>query len=159
MSQIRKMHAENSPDIDKDFFNALALLHSTAENSAEKLRRMLDACIEKTYGRGKTLSVRMPKKFLQKFELYDDASPATRISRRREYAQGRAMKREIVDDSESASLLEADVAENIAYRRATDRKVLEITLEECCNDEDVPRISIPDEGLSAEGIVCKVFLD
>lgn len=104
-----------------DFFNALALLHSTAENSTEKLRRMLDACIERK--RGRTLAARMPRTFLHE-------GPATR--RRREDDASRAANRPTADVS---------------------------AREECCNDEDVPRISIPDEGSPADGTVCKVFLD
>ncbi|XP_032690920.1 integrator complex subunit 12-like [Odontomachus brunneus] len=145
------MHAEKTSDIDKDFSNALALLHSTAENSAEKLRRMLDACIEKKHGRGKTLAARMPRRFLQSIELHDDATPATRTSRRCEYAQGRTTRREMkkMDSPETTSLL---IGENIADRRAADVEAFE----EHCNDEDVPRISIPDEGLTADGNVCKI---
>ncbi|XP_014482328.1 PREDICTED: integrator complex subunit 12-like [Dinoponera quadriceps] len=150
------MHAENTSDIDQDFFNALALLHSTAENSTEKLRRLLDTCIEKKYGRGKTLAARMPKGFLQNVELRDNATPATRTSRKREYMQGRTMKRKFVDGSETVPFLEVDVAENNVNCRAVDVKVFEVAYEECSNDEDVPRISIPDEGLSADGTVCKI---
>ncbi|XP_011137305.1 integrator complex subunit 12-like [Harpegnathos saltator] len=136
-------------DIDKDFFNALALLHSTAENSTEELRRMLDACIERKHGRGKTLAARMPKRFLHNIELHDDATSATRTTMRREVAEG----------SGTASPFAVDLTENIASGgtcRAVDAKAFEVAYEECCNDEDVPRISIPDEGLSVDGAVCKI---
>lgn len=152
------MQAEDASDIDKEFSNALALLHSIAENSAEKLRRMLDACIEKKHGRGKTLAVRMPRGFLQSVELHDDAAPTTRTSSRCEYAPGRTTRREIekMDSPENTRL---PVGENIADRRAADVEALEVAFEEYRNDEDVPRISIPDEGLTADGNVCKVLLN
>ncbi|XP_015191551.1 PREDICTED: integrator complex subunit 12-like [Polistes dominula] len=60
------MYAENSGEIDEEFFGALALLRSNDDDSTEKLRKMLDEQIEKRYGKGKTLAVRMSKEFLQK---------------------------------------------------------------------------------------------
>lgn len=145
------MQAESTSDIDEDFANALALLHSTEENSAEELRRMLDACIEKKYGPNKTS--RMPRRFLQSI---DSAASPIRSAKRRDYARGHgAMKNEIWDDSEAVSLLGASTAENKANRQTADVEVFEVNYE-CYDDEDVPRISIPDEG-SADGIVCKVF--
>lgn len=153
------MHTErNMSDIyaNEDLFNALALLHSTDENSAEKLRRMLDACIEKKYGPGKTLAVRMPRRFLQNT---DDVNASMRISKKRDYVPGRCVKTikdEIWDDSEVVSLLESDMTENITNHQTADIKVYEVNYEDCCDDQNVPRISIPDEG-SADGTVCKVF--
>lgn len=150
------MHAESTSDIDEDFVNALALLHSPdcEENSTEELRRMLDACIEKKYGPSKTLAVRMPKRFLQNIDN-TTVSPI-RNSKRRNYAQGHAaIKNEIWNDSETVSLLEANTVENKANHQMADIEVFEVNYE-CYGDEDVPRISIPDEG-SADGIVCKVF--
>ncbi|CAL1684271.1 unnamed protein product [Lasius platythorax] len=140
---------------NEDFFNALALLHSTDENSAEKLRRMLDACIEKKYGPGKTLAARMPRRFLQNT---DEAIASIRISKKRDYVQGRCvetMENEIWDGSEVVSLLESDVTEKITNHQTADIKVFEINYEDCCDDQNVPRISIPDEG-SADGTVCKI---
>ena len=107
---------------------------------------MLDACIERKHGFEKTLAVRMPKRFLQNVNASND-----RIT------QGcSVIKSEIWDgDPEIISFLEADKAENI---ETTDVKVFEVDYEECCEDEeDVPRISIPDEG-SADGTLCKVSL-
>jgi len=147
------MHAKSTSDIDEDFVNALALLHSTEENSTEELRRMLDTYIEKKYGSSKTLAVRMPKRFLQNI---DSTVSPMRNSKRRNYAQKcGAIKNEIWNDTETISLLEANIAENKANRQMTDIEVFEINYE-CYDNEDVPRISIPDEG-SADGIVCKVF--
>ncbi|KAI4504844.1 hypothetical protein M0802_000394 [Mischocyttarus mexicanus] len=60
------MYAENSAEIDEEFFDALALLRPNEDDSAEKLRKMLDEQIEKRYGKSKTLAVRMPKEFLNK---------------------------------------------------------------------------------------------
>lgn len=146
------MH-ESTSDIDvEDFFDALALLHSTEQDSAEKLCWMLDACIERKHGLGKTLAVRMSKRFLQ--NVNESVLPMETSNDR--ITQGRsAIKSEIWDgDPEIISLLEADEAETIETP-----DVFEVDYEECCEDEkDIPRISIPDEG-SADGTVCKVFFN
>ncbi|XP_072755371.1 integrator complex subunit 12 [Anoplolepis gracilipes] len=152
------MHTEGNMSVtyaNEDLFNALALLHSTDGNSAEKLRRMLDDCIEKKYGPGNTLAARMPRRFLQNT---DDANIPIRISKKRDYVQGRfvkTIKDEISDGPEVISLLESDTTENIKNHQSADIKVFEIDYEDCCDDQNVPRISIPDEG-SADGIVCKI---
>lgn len=141
---------------NEDLFNALALLHSTDENSAEKLRRMLDACIEKKYGPDKTLAARMPRRFLQNT---DDANASMRISKKRDCVPERCVKTikdEIWDGSEVVSLLESDMTENITNHQRADIKVYEVNYEDCCDDQNIPRISIPDEG-PADGTVCKVF--
>jgi len=150
---------ENTFDIDEDFFDALALLHSTEQDSAEKLRRMLDACIEKKYGLEKTLAVRMPKRFLQNVDEF--ASPIYISKSHNHVTQGyNTIKTEIWDGNlEIISFLEADEAENIRNHQKSDVKVFEVDYEGCCEDEeDIPRISIPDEG-SADGTVCKVFFN
>ncbi|XP_050461998.1 integrator complex subunit 12-like [Cataglyphis hispanica] len=152
------MHTErNMSDTytNEDLFDALALLHSTDENSAEKLRRMLDACIEKKYGRDKTLAARMPRRFLQNT---DDVIASMRISKKRDHVPGRCVKTikgEIWDGSKVGSLLESNMTENITNHQTADIKVYEVNYEDCCDDQNVPRISIPDEG-SADGTVCKI---
>ncbi|XP_011633297.1 integrator complex subunit 12-like [Pogonomyrmex barbatus] len=143
---------DSTSDIDEDFFDALALLHSTEQNSAEKLRRMLDACIERKYGPEKTLAARMPKRFLRNV---DESILLTQTSKRQKTGQS-AKKSEFWDnDLEIISLLETNEAknmgENIGNHRTFDIKVSE----DCKDEEDIPRISIPDEG-SADGIVCKI---
>lgn len=154
--QIQEMHVEkNMSDsyANEDLFNALALLHSTDENSAEKLRRMLDACIEKKYGAGKTLAARMPRRFLQNT---DNANTSIRISKKRDYVQGRCVKmakNEIRDGPEVICPLGSDTR-NMINHQITDIKVF--NYEDCCDDQNVPTISIPDEG-SVDGTVCKVF--
>ncbi|XP_018341009.1 PREDICTED: uncharacterized protein LOC108747768 [Trachymyrmex septentrionalis] len=152
------MH-ENTFDIDEDFFDALALLHSTERDSVEKLRRMLDACIEKKHGLEKTLAVRMPKRFLQNV---DESAPPIYTSKSHDHVtQGyNTIKTEIWDGNlEIISFLEADEAENIRNHWKSDVKVFEVDYEGCCEDEeDIPRISIPDEG-SADGTLCKVFFN
>ncbi|KYQ53268.1 hypothetical protein ALC60_07609 [Trachymyrmex zeteki] len=150
---------ENTFNIDEDFFDALALLHSTEQDSAEKLRRMLDVCIEKKHGLEKTLAVRMPKRFLQNV---DESAPLMHTLKSHDHVtQGYStIKTEIWDGNlEIISFLEADEAENIRNHRKSDVKVFEVDYEDCCEDEeDIPRISIPDEG-SADGTMCKVFFN
>lgn len=153
------MHTERNmfdTYVNEDLFDALALLHSTDENSAEKLRRMLDACIEKKYGRDKTLAARMPRRFLQNT---DDVIASMRISKKRDHVPGRCVKTikdEIWDGSKVVSLLGSNMTENITNHQTADINVYEVNYEDCCDDQNVPRISIPDEG-SADGTVCKVF--
>lgn len=143
----------SASDIDEDLLDALALLHSTERGSAEKLRRMLDACIERRHGIEKTLAARMPQRFPQ--NVGESAPQASKGHA----TQGRGvMKTEIWDgDPEIILLFEADEPESTGHCRTSDVKVFEV--EECREDEkDIPRISIPDEGF-ADGSVCKVFFD
>lgn len=139
------MFAENTfDDDDEDFFDALALLHSTEEDSAEKLRRMLDSSIAKKYGPGKTLEVRMPRRFPQSNEKSSFCSTAKRRARR-------CATTEISPD-EAVSLLAVD--EKTANRPLDDDDDDNVKMfEECCDSENFPRISIPDDGSA----VCKVF--
>jgi len=153
------MH-ESTFDIDEDFFDALELLHSTEQDSAKKLRRMLDACIERKHGLEKTLAVRMSKGFLQNV---DASALPIHTSKRHEthiMQECSAINTEIWDDDRGIiSLFEADETENIRNHRTSDVKVFEVDYENCCEDEkDIPRISIPDEG-SVDGTVCKVFFN
>lgn len=144
---------KSTSDIDGDLLDALTLLHSTERGSAEKLRRMLDACIERRHGAEKTLAARMPQRFPQNV---DESAPQTS---KKHVTQGRGVtKTEIWDgDPEIIFLFEADELENTESCRTSDVKVFEV--EECREDEkDIPRISIPDEGF-ADGSVCKVFFD
>lgn len=155
-TSLERMYKGTS-GIDEDLFDALALLHSTERGSAEELRRMLDACIERKHGPGKTLAARMPKRFLQ--HESDESGAQTPRKRGRVSTQGRGvMRTEIWDgDPEIISLFEVDEAEDVESYRTSDVKMLEV--EECREDErDIPRISIPDEGF-ADGSVCKVFFD
>lgn len=144
--------AENTSDTDEDFFNALALLHSTEKNSVEKLRQMLDACIEKKYGSEKTLAYRMPEKFLQSIESPDNSCLMQPL-RRHDSARKRRIKK--AEDSDTISLLEVtDRTEAIANYQTADVEIYKVDYEST-DDENIPRISIPDEG-SVDGTVCKV---
>ncbi|KYN07318.1 PREDICTED: integrator complex subunit 12-like [Cyphomyrmex costatus] len=149
------MH-ENRFGIDDDFSDALALLHSTEQDSAEKLRRMLDACIEKKHGLEKTLAVRMPKRFLQNVNESASLMRTSKSHDRLTQGCNARIKTEIWDGNlEIISFLDADETENIRNHRKSDLKAFEVDYEDCCEDEeDVPRISIPDEG-SADGM-CKI---
>ncbi|TGZ48878.1 Integrator complex subunit 12 [Temnothorax longispinosus] len=147
---------KSTSDIDEDLLDALALLHSTERDSEEKLRRMLDTCIERKHGIEKTLAARMPKRFLQ--NVNESALPMQFSKRHDHVAQGRSVvKTEIWNGNpEIISLLEVDEPESIENHRTSDVKVFEVDYyEDCCEDgKDIPRISIPDEGF-ADGTVCK----
>jgi len=150
------MHCEGTSDTDVgEFCNALALLRSTEEDSAEKLRRMLDACIEKRYGPGRTLAARMPKRFLQDA---DERPVAPAVTPKRRVRGQSATKNQVWDGSQQIadSLSRTD---DIADRSTTiDVEVLEVGYMNCYDDEDIPRISIPDEG-PTDTTVCKVSLN
>ncbi|XP_011877493.1 PREDICTED: uncharacterized protein LOC105567322 [Vollenhovia emeryi] len=147
---------ESRSEIDESLSDALALLHSTEPDSAQRLRRMLDACIERKHGHEKTLAVRMPGRFLQSVD--GSALPMATSRGQDRVARGRSViNAEIWDgDPEIISLLETDEPENVGDRQTSGIKVFEVDYEDCREDErDVPRISIPDEGF-ADGTVCKI---
>ncbi|KAK2583015.1 hypothetical protein KPH14_009059 [Odynerus spinipes] len=139
------MYADNfSSDMEENFFEALALLHSNEEDSAEKLRKMLDALIESRYGTGKTLAFRMPKEFLQKersrWKTYSKNSVKLVAERKKEISELKNDK--TMTNERSINVFKIDLEED------------EIEEEERI---DIPRISIPDEG-STDGALCKVII-
>jgi len=149
------MHCESTSDADVgEFCSALALLRSTEEDSAEKLRRMLDACIEKRYGPGRTLAARMPKRFLQD----TDERPVAPVTTPKRRVRGQsATKNQLWDASQQ--IVSLSRTDDIADRSTTiDVGVLEVGYMNCYDDEDIPRISIPDEG-PTDTTVCKVSLN
>ncbi|XP_034181630.1 uncharacterized protein LOC117605008 isoform X2 [Osmia lignaria lignaria] len=133
---------EDASDIHEDFFNALALLHSTEDNSTEKLRKMLDVILERKYGFEKTLMARLPKKFLR----------STKIS-------GKSENREDVASCRTGSTpqraIDLSVANNSTDSNWGSIKVFDADFEDYSEKGDIPRISIPDEG-SGDGLLCKV---
>lgn len=142
---------EDASDIDEDFFNALALLHSTEDDSTEKLRKMLDTFIERRYGFDKTLMARMPKKFLQNTKIYGKSSerfPET-CSRKRSTASRKTGTQLIFGNNDNTT----------TESNWKPMKIIDTTdVEDCSEKGDIPRISIPDEG-SGDGLLCKVFDD
>lgn len=138
---------EDASDIDEEFYNALALLHSTENDSAEKLRKMLHTSIEKKYGFDKTLIVRMPKKFLQSTKICGK-SFANEKSETSWCEKGN----DKLSRNTTGSLLSAN---NTAESNWKPMRVLDIDVEDCSEKMDIPRISIPDEGFG-DGLLCKV---
>lgn len=150
---------ESTSDIDENLLDALTLLHSTEQDSTEKLRRILDACIERKYGFEKTLVARMPKQFLQNDDKF--ILPMQTLKRHSRVTQRcNVIKTEIWNNNpEIISLLEIDESESIGNHRTSAVKAFEVDYEDCCeNEKDIPRISIPDEGF-ADGTVCKIFFN
>ncbi|CAK9832848.1 Integrator complex subunit 12 [Anthophora retusa] len=137
---------EDASDIDDDFFNALALLHSTEDDSVEKLRKILDASIERRYGFDKTLMARMPKKCLQNTKTRNKsfANEKTEASSRK---KTNASKKTVGN----LSILQNNVAESNWKLM----KTFNVDVEDYSEKGDIPRISIPDEG-SGDGLLCKV---
>lgn len=153
------MHCENTSDVDVgEFCNALALLRSTEVDSTERLRRMLDACIEKRCGPGSTLAARMPKRFPR--DVDEPAAPSN-TSKRRPNVPGQGATRNEIWDS-SGRCVSVSRTDDTADGRSTmiDATAPEIGYVDCYDDddEDIPRISIPDEG-STDTTVCKVLLN
>ncbi|KOC69280.1 Integrator complex subunit 12 [Habropoda laboriosa] len=136
---------EDASDIDEDFFNALALLHSTEDDSAEKLRKMLDTSIERKYGFDKTLMARMPKKFLQNTKTNSKSFTNEKSevsSRKRENTWRKTGNPSILPN-------------NTAESNWKPMKTFNVDVEDYGEKGDIPRISIPDEG-SGDGLLCKI---
>lgn len=119
---------ETGTDTEVHFFAALNLLHSTDVNSAEMLRKMLDDSIAKKYGPGRTLAKRINGLGNMKDVTVKTRFPWNDTSRTYRKIQG--------------STNVGEITEFIEY---DDER------------EDIPTISIPDEGSSAgDGALCKV---
>ncbi|KAL0113281.1 hypothetical protein PUN28_012440 [Cardiocondyla obscurior] len=147
---------ETTSDIREDLFDALAQLRSTDQGSAEKLREMLDARIEKKYGLRKTLAARMPKQFLQNIEsalpIRDSKEHDCRLAETCNVVKTENWN----GDPEVISFLEIDELDNFENHRISDLKVLEAEYEDCREEEqDIPRISIPDQEF-VNGTLCKL---
>ncbi|PBC30751.1 integrator complex subunit 12-like [Apis cerana] len=138
---------EDASDIDEDFFNALALLHSTEDDSTEKLRKMLDTFIERRYGFDKTLMARMPKKFLQNTKIYGKSNERSETSSR---------KRNTASKKTGSQLIFGNNDNTMTENNWKPMKIIDTTdVEDCSEKGDIPRISIPDEG-SGDGLLCKI---
>ncbi|XP_017876949.1 integrator complex subunit 12-like [Ceratina calcarata] len=141
------MYEETSDtsDVDEeDFLNALALLHSTEDDSAEKLRKMLDASIERRYGFDKTLTARMPRRFLQ------NAKPRGKpFATEKSEACGKRVvaSRRIGNQPLSGN--------NAAESNWKSMRIVNADVEDYSEKGEIPRISIPDEG-SGDGLLCKI---
>ncbi|KAF7419063.1 hypothetical protein HZH68_001716 [Vespula germanica] len=139
------MYADNSADIDEEFFDALALLRSNEDDSAEKLRKMLDEQIEKRYGTSKTLAFRMPKEFLQKertsWKTYSKNS--IKLTYDKNQVTNESSNKANDTNDKSVEIVEVNF-----------KKIYEEEYEEF-EKIDVPRISIPDD-ISNDGALCKI---
>ncbi|XP_012245574.1 integrator complex subunit 12-like [Bombus impatiens] len=141
--------AEDASGIDQDFFNALALLHSTEDDSAEKLRKMLDTSIQSRYGFDKTLMAKIPKKFLQNTKIrgksFANSNEKSEISWRKG-GNDKALRKT------GSLLLSTNNTTEINWKPM---KIFDANIEDCSEKGDIPRISIPDEG-SGDGLLCKI---
>lgn len=140
--------SEDVSDIDEDFSNALALLHSTENDSAEKLRKILDTSIGKRYGFDKTLMARMPWRFLQNTKTRGKSFTNERMETSRK--KGNATKIHATCGSPPPA------ANNTLEINWKSMKMFNVNVEDYNEKGDIPRISIPDEG-SGDGLLCKVF--
>ena len=138
---------EDASDIDEEFYNALALLHSTENDSAEKLRKMLHTSIEKKYGFDTTLIARMPKKFLQNTKICGKS-----FANEKSETSWRKKGNDKLSRNTTSPLFSAN---NTTESNWKSTKVFDIDVEDCSEKMDIPRISIPDEGFG-DGLLCKV---
>lgn len=116
----------------------MALLHSTENDSAEKLRKMLHTSIEKKYGFDKTLIAGMPKKFLQNTKIC-----------------GKSFANEKSEPSWRKKGNGKLSRNNTTESNWKPMKIFDADVEDCSEKTDIPRISIPDEGFG-DGLLCKV---
>ncbi|KZC08095.1 PREDICTED: integrator complex subunit 12-like [Dufourea novaeangliae] len=139
-------------DIDNDFFNALALLHSTDDDSAEKLRKMLDAIIERKYGFDKTLMARMPQKFVQ-----NAGTRGTSFSNDKSEKEVEKIRKNenISTKTMNVPLFVTNTMETNWKPINTFDNTVEPKVEDYSEKGDIPTISIPDEG-SGDGLLCKI---
>ncbi|KAK1138085.1 hypothetical protein K0M31_002572 [Melipona bicolor] len=133
---------EDASDVDEEFYNALALLHSTENDSAEKLRKMLHTSIEKKYGFDKSLIARMPKKFPQNAKICGKSETSWR----------KKGSDKLFRYNCSSPLFSAN---NTTESNWKPTKISDADVEDCSEKTDIPRISIPDEGFG-DGLLCKV---
>ncbi|XP_076243942.1 uncharacterized protein LOC143185092 [Calliopsis andreniformis] len=140
--------SSDSSDIDENFFIALTLLHSTEKDSTEKLRKMLDASIQKKHGFEKTLIARMPKKFLQNSKVRGKSFSNENTAKRDETSQQGTVTKKCSNLS----------VNNVAIDNWTSVKIIDTENEDFAEKGDIPTISIPDEG-SGDGLLCKVCND
>ncbi|XP_076645551.1 uncharacterized protein LOC143355000 [Halictus rubicundus] len=175
-----------SSDTDtKDFFNALALLHSTDEDSADKLRKMLDASIEKKLGFDRTLRARVPKRYYRNTKSRgngtvllstDKSEKQDGTLRKNDNAPKRLTSvpplvnnmvkndwgRMRIFDGQADIELNGKPMKTLDNTTKNNYKLFEsfdeedIEVDEDSSERgDIPRISIPDEG-SGDGQFCKV---
>ncbi|XP_046812910.1 integrator complex subunit 12-like [Vespa crabro] len=140
------MYTDNSSEIDEEFFDALALLRSNEEDSAEKLRKMLDKQIERRYGTSKTLAFRMPKEFLQKERTIWKTYSRNSIK--------------LTNDKNQVQNDDSNDKNNDTNDKSVE--IVEVNFKNTYEEEyeefekiDVPRISIPDD-ISNDGALCKI---
>ncbi|XP_078040312.1 integrator complex subunit 12 [Augochlora pura] len=172
----------SSSNIDtKDFSNALALLHSTDIDSADKLYKILDTSIEKMYGFERTLRARMPQKFdrntkpreitftIDKSNRQDDALRNNDNAANKTTNVSPFVNDAIKSYGRSTKIFDVETeAESVwKSRRALDNAATndcklfkssdeeEVEVDHFSETADIPRISIPDEG-SGDGLFCKI---
>ncbi|XP_068993196.1 integrator complex subunit 12 [Neodiprion pinetum] len=139
---------ENAAEAEEDFFTALALLHSTDEDSADKLRQMLDASIVKKHGLDKSLAVRMRRDSLSLFSEETCKNTNERdINIDGSNGKGHAFRRNVKTRASSPSV------EVVTAKIGSSMTNVLVAVDKM----DIPTISIPDEGSSAgDDALCKI---
>ncbi|XP_033216365.1 integrator complex subunit 12-like [Belonocnema kinseyi] len=122
-------------DTEGKIYKGLALMHSREKSSTKKLRMMLDSFIAKKCGPEQTLESRIPRNFLKKVESCQQIPQV--LSE--------------VDSSSVDSEIFSDGVDEILLMPIKIRSESEDSLDM----DEVPRISIPDEGFG-DGALCLV---
>ncbi|XP_012279853.1 integrator complex subunit 12 [Orussus abietinus] len=140
---------EGASEMDEDFCTALKLLRSSEDDSTLKLLKMLDASIEKRYGPSRTLIPRMSLDFLQGSGTCKESLKKSPIPRTRQVSD---QKMEKSPDNSSSLYLDL-FSDSVATESCKSMRIIRIV--SSGDKEDIPRISIPDEGPGDEAL-CKV---
>nr|XP_031829145.1 integrator complex subunit 12-like [Nomia melanderi] len=141
---------EDAFDINGDFFNALVLLHSTDDESTDKLRKMLDVTIERKYGYEKTLRARMPQKCYHNTKTREKSYPIGK--------SGKQDKKLRKNDNASKKMTSVKFSvndNNVTENNWVPLKSFNAEVEDYSEKGEIPRISIPDEGYG-DGLLCKI---
>ncbi|XP_048511313.1 integrator complex subunit 12-like [Athalia rosae] len=169
MQMYNSSDLDNVGELDEDFLAALSLLHSTDDDSAEKLRQMLDTSIAKKYGPAKTLAVRMRcrsssptmhelpgnRDFQSNGISNQDPLHSNANTQFVNLNDGPGLAKKAKGAFNTTTVQTYDSFDTAIVTTNINKKMTNILVE--VDRMDIPTISIPDEGSSAiDGALCKV---
>ena len=140
---------EVAENVDDDFLSALALLHSSDVNSAENLKQMLNASIEKKNIKTLKVHKNAHDKSKRKLNSRNYSSKAVSIVEEFEDQLKLLQKSTDEDFAKSSKEFQRD------YNSISSSEIFSINVDETIEDAEIPRISIPDEA-TGDDIVCKI---
>jgi Mg-chelatase subunit ChlI len=134
-----------STRLTEEFTRAFRLLHSTEAGSAEELRGLLVASIAKRYGSIKTSLDRFSGSQLQEV-----------VEQQEEEEEEEEEEQEEQEEQKEEEQEEQEEEEEEVPWEASRGYFMDSAGNDVGDKDEVPRISIPDEGHN-DGNVCKVF--